>query len=62
MEVVMDTGPCIAYIDPGSGTLVLQAILAAALGGLFWLGGRLRRCLPGSARHRATEDTGPMGP
>jgi len=58
----MDTNACIAYIDPGSGTLALQAILAAALGGLFWLGARLRTCLPGSARRKADEDTGAMKP
>ena len=39
----MDSSSFLAYIDPGSGTLIVQAILAAVLGGLFSLGGVLRR-------------------
>ncbi len=29
--------PAYAYIDPGSGTFLLQILAAAALGGLFYL-------------------------
>ena len=46
----MGLSSSLAYIDPGSGTLIVQAILAAVLGGLFSLGGVLRRrfgCFPG---------------
>lgn len=51
MEVAAVNGSsCLAYIDPGSGTLALQLILATVLGGLFSLGGIVRKCWLGSAK------------
>ncbi len=35
----------LAYIDPGSGTLLLQALLAAALGSLVFLRGLAGRAV-----------------
>ena len=56
MEVAAVSGSiCFAYIDPGSGTLALQVILAAVLGGLFSLGGVLRKWWPRAARHDAPD-------
>ena len=59
MEVV-DVGcfSLFAYIDPGSGTLVLQVILASVLGGLFSLGAVLRKCWPRAARRGASDRPG----
>jgi hypothetical protein len=28
---------CLAYIDPGSGSYFIQAIIAALLGAAFWI-------------------------
>ncbi len=53
--------PYLAYIDPGSGTLLLQAVLAAALGSVFWVGNRLRRCFAGARRRVAAEKKTPEG-
>ena len=56
MEVVaVSFSSCLAYIDPGSGTLVLQVILAAVLGGLFSAGSLLRKCWPRAARRDASD-------
>ena len=44
-----------AYIDPGSGALVWQALLSAAFGALFFarrIAVRLRTLVPG--RHRTS--------
>jgi hypothetical protein len=44
------------YIDPGSGTLLLQAILAACVGSLVCLRGRLKQLGLGLLGRRARTD------
>ncbi len=51
----MDSSSSLAYIDPGSGTLIVQAILAAVLGGLFSVGGLVRRRFGLLARRRVPD-------
>lgn len=46
---------CLAYIDPGSGTLVLQVLVASMLGGLFSIGAFLRKFWPRAGQHTAPE-------
>jgi hypothetical protein len=45
----------LAYIDPGSGTLIIQAIVAGVLGGIFSLGSVLRRRFGLLQRHKAAD-------
>jgi hypothetical protein len=44
------------YIDPGSGTLLLQAILAACVGSLVCLRGRVKRVALGLFGRRVPAD------
>jgi hypothetical protein len=54
----MDCMGLVAYIDPGSGILIFQAIVAVAVGGLFSLGGVLRRHLGWPGRHKPIDHEG----
>jgi len=51
----MGLSSSLAYIDPGSGTLIVQAILAVVLGGLFSVGGLVRRRFGLLARRRVPD-------
>lgn len=51
----MELSSSLAYIDPGSGTLIVQAILAVVLGGLFSVGGLVRRRFGLLARRRVLD-------
>ncbi len=58
--LVATTAPAYAYIDPGMGSLALQALVGAVAGGLFtarlWWG-RIVAMLPGGERKKiATQD------
>ena len=35
--VIAATGPAHAYLDPGTGTFILQILAAALVGGLFYI-------------------------
>jgi len=40
--LTMTTSPAYAYIDPGSGAMLLQMLLAGLAGGLFFLRNTIR--------------------
>jgi hypothetical protein len=48
------TAPAFAYIDPGTGSMILQAVIGGVAGGLFVLRGWWRRLiafLPGARKN-----------
>ena len=56
VSVLMKPLPAFAYVDPGSGSLLLQALAAVGVGLLFYLS-RIRDFLLRLFRRSGNEDT-----
>ena len=48
----------LAYIDPGSGSLIIQAVIAGGVGGVIMLRNQIRR-FGGTLRRLVVRDSGP---
>ena len=48
----------LAYIDPGSGSLIIQAVIAGGVGGVIMLRTQIRR-VGGTLRRLVARDSGP---
>jgi hypothetical protein len=58
--VILTAQDASAYLDPGTGTMILQGIVAALVGGFMaikmgWF--RIRALLPGSGKKKSTDST-----
>jgi hypothetical protein len=41
--VIIIPSPAFAYFDPGTGSLIVQGLIAVLLGGLFWIKTRWKK-------------------
>ena len=55
MFLLVPIGPAFAYIDPGTGSMIVQVVIAALVGGAAFIGAFWRKLF----RRRRDEDDDP---